>query len=251
MKRALFLTFFTLMVSGGVWGQDNNERINTEPRKNEQDNSNIAQVDLDKIKEEIAKGKKVTINQATTSKISFVMGIGASTSFDNVYQMPVVSAIDNTVKMEIGQRAKVSATFGISYTPYLYKVYDIVNKDGYFATKGISFIAFFNPITLVKNSNLDESFELNNYGLGIGYKSVTGFAIYGVAELNTIRQPRQWFIDEFKNGNKTYQVNDQIQNSFNSTDESIFRNKLIPYIGIKACYTFDIIKGFASAVSDN
>lgn len=206
---------------------------------------------MNKIKEELGKGNKVMINQGTTSKISFMMGIGVATSLDKVYQMPVVSAIDNTVKMEIGQRAKVSATFGISYTPYLYKIYDKENPDGYFATKGISFIAFFNPLTLVKNSNLEESFSLNNFGLGIGFKSVTGFAVYGVAELNTVKQPRQWFIEEFKDGNKNYQVNNQIQNSFSSTDESIFRNKLIPYIGIKASYTFDIIKDFVSSVSPN
>lgn len=247
--RTLILALFVLLVSGMVWGQGINSAIDTIAKKNNQENLNNIQADLDKIKVALTKGNKVMVSQGTTSKISFVMGIGASTSLDKVYQMPVVSSIDNTVKMEIGQRAKVSATFGISYTPYLYKIYDIQNTDGYFATRGISFIAFFNPLTLMKNSNLEESFEINNFGMGIGYKSVTGFAVYGVVELNTVKQPRQWFIDEFKDGNKTYQVNNQIQNSFNSTDESIFRNKFIPFIGIKACYTFDIIKDFASSVS--
>ncbi|NLN25173.1 MAG: hypothetical protein GX163_05900 [Bacteroidetes bacterium] len=185
----------------------------------------------------------------STSRISFVMGIGSSVAFDNVHQMPVVSPLDNNVKMEAGQRGRVSATFGISYTPYVYKITDKQNPEGYFATRGISFVAFFNPLNLSKSSNLEESFSLNNFGLGIGYKSITGFGVYLVGEIASIKQPRQWFINEFQNGDKSYEINGQIQNAFSSSDESIFRNKLIPYVGIKACYTFDILKKFSSAVA--
>ena len=113
----------------------------------------------------------------TTSRISFVMGIGSSVAFDKVYQMPVVSPLDNSVKMEAGQRGRVSTTFGISYTPYVYKITDKQNPEGYLATKGLSFVAFFNPLNLSKSSNLEESFSLSNFGLGVGYKSVTGFAV--------------------------------------------------------------------------
>lgn len=171
----------------------------------------------------------------STSRISFVMGIGSSVAFDNVHQMPVVSPLDNNVKMEAGQRGRVSATFGISYTPYVYRITDEQNPEGYFATRGISFVAFFNPLNLSKSSNLEESFSLNNFGLGIGYKSITGFGVYLVGEIASIKQPRQWFINEFQNGDKSYEINGQIQNAFSSSDESIFRNKLIPYVGIKAC----------------
>lgn len=114
----------------------------------------------------------------STSRISFVMGIGSSVAFDNVHQMPVVSPLDNNVKMEAGQRGRVIATFGISYTPYIYKITDKQNPEGYFATRGISFVAFFNPLNLSKSSNLEESFSLNNFGLGIGYKSITGFVVF-------------------------------------------------------------------------
>ena len=185
----------------------------------------------------------------TTSRISFVMGIGSSVAFDKVYQMPVVSPLDNNVKIEAGQRGRVSATFGISYTPYVYKITDKQNPEGYLATKGLSFVAFFNPLNFSKSSNLEESFSLSNFGLGVGYKSVTGFGVYLVGEIASVKQPRQWFIDEFQNGDKSYEINGQIQNAFSSSDESIFRNKLIPYVGIKACYTFDILKKLSSAVT--
>lgn len=181
-------------------------------------------------------GQEVKKEKAgSTSRISFVMGIGSSVAFDKVYQMPVVSPLDNNVKMEAGQRGRVSATFSISYTPYVYRITDEQNPEGYFATRGISFVAFFNPLNLSKSSNLEESFSLNNFGLGIGYKSITGFGVYLVGEIASIKQPRQWFINEFQNGDKSYEINGQIQNAFSSSDESIFRNKLIPYVGIKAC----------------
>ena len=74
-----------------------------------------------------------------------------------------------------------------------------------------------------------------------------GVGIYGVFEMYSIRQPKQWFIDEFKNGDKEYRVNNNIQSSFNSDDNNIFRNKLYPSIGLKICYSFDIIKNFANS----
>src|SRR5690606_2416893 len=130
MKK-LLIAFVVLLFSGSVLGQISNVVIDTIAKKDIQDNLDKENADLKKIKETMDSGKKIMINQGTTSRISFMMGIGASVSFDKIYQMPVVSPIDNTVKMEIGQRGKVSATFGISYTPYLYKIYDIENTEGY------------------------------------------------------------------------------------------------------------------------
>lgn len=42
-------------------------------KKNALNNFSIVQVDLDKIKEQMTKGKKLTINQETTSKISSML----------------------------------------------------------------------------------------------------------------------------------------------------------------------------------
>jgi len=185
----------------------------------------------------------------TASRISFVMGIGASTALSKVYQMPIVSTLDNKVKMEEGQRGRIGATFGLVYTPYIYRVSDMQSPEGYLVSKGWSYVAFFNPLNLVKSSNLEENFSLSNFGVGVGYKTVAGIGIYAVGEIYSVKQPKEWFIKEFSDGTKPYAINGEIQNSFSSTDESIFRNKLIPYFGVKVCYSFDIIKGFNSSVT--
>lgn len=184
------------------------------------------------------------------SRISFVVGLGGSYSLDNVYQMPVVSTLDNQVKMEMGQRERLTATLGIVYTPYIWKVSDFEHPEGFLVAKGWSFVGFFNPLSVLKNSNLEDNFSLSNFGFGAGWKFASGVGIYAVYEMYSIKQPRQWFIDEFKNGDKEYKVNNYVQSSFSSDDNNIFRSKLIPSIGIKVCYSFDIIKSFASSKGD-
>ncbi len=182
-----------------------------------------------------------------TSRISFVIGFGVAEAFKNTYQLPVVSSFDNKVRLEEGQKERINGTLGIVYTPYLRTIHDAENPDGIVVPRGISFVAFFNPLSVVKNSNLEDNFSLSNFGLGVGYKTVTGFGIYGVFELYSIKQPRQWFIDEFKNGDKVYKVNEEIQSSFSENDNNIFISKLVPSIGVKICYSFDIIRSFASS----
>lgn len=179
-------------------------------------------------------------------KLSFVVGIGYSNSLNTVYNSPIVSDYDNKVKIEKGQKARISANFGIVYTPYSYLITDHENPDGYSVPWGISYVAFFNPLSLVRNSNLEENFNLGNFGLGVGFKTASGIGIYAVGELFSVKQPRKWFIDEFQNGDKEYKINGQIQTSFNESDNKIFTNKLIPSLGIKICYSFDLIRSFAT-----
>lgn len=208
---------------------------------------------LKKLDKQIDSLKKVRNNiepikeKSSNSRISFVIGLGGSYSLDNVYQMPIVSTLDNKVKMELGQRERLTATLGIVYTPYIWKVTDFEHPEGFLVAKGWSFVGFFNPLSVLKNSNLEDNFSLSNFGFGAGWKFASGVGIYAVYEMYSIKQPRQWFIDEFKNGDKEYKVNNNVQSSFSSDDNNIFRSKLIPSIGIKVCYSFDIIKSFATS----
>ncbi|MDM1297180.1 hypothetical protein HXZ94_01485 [Empedobacter falsenii] len=251
------------LVVGASWGQEKElENVKKEVNANKQKIDSLENViklkkqneliELESQKKKIEKSiteiKSELEERGTASRISFIIGLGSSIGFDDVYQMPVVSAHDNKVKIEKGQRARTSASFGIVYTPHIYRITDLQNPEGFLAAKGFSMVAFFNPLNFVKSSNLEENFSISNFGVGAGYKTVSGIAAYVVGELYSIKQPREWFINEFANGDKSYELNGQIQHSFTNTDESIFRNKLIPYVGIKVCYTFDIIKSFATSV---
>lgn len=68
------------------------------------------------------------------------------------------------------------------------------------------------------------------------------------AEYFTVRQPRQWFVDEFKNNDKTYVIGGAIQKSIDMNDNTIFKNKPVITFGFKACYSFDIIKNYVNIV---
>jgi len=63
------------------------------------------------------------------------------------------------------------------------------------------------------------------------------------------RQPRQWFIDEYKGNNKSYLVNGAQQASIDISDNNIFENKTINTIGFKFCYTFDVVKNYYDATN--
>lgn len=214
-------------------------------KKNDNEQARILSKKIDSLQKERDKLKQASIYEPN-SKISFVIGLGYSYSFSRQFQMPIVSDFDNKVKLDVSQRDRISASLGIVYTPFTYLIRDLQHPEGYFIPKGTSFVAFFNPLTLVRNSNLEENFNLGNFGLGGGYKFASGVGIYVVGEFYSLKQPRKWFIDEFINGDKEYKVNGQIQSSFSDTDSKIFTNKLVPAIGIKICYSFDIIKSFAS-----
>jgi len=225
--------------------KEHTDSLKIEKKKADLKSAKNLQKEIDSLQERLK--EIIPEDKYINSRISFVVGLGGSYSLDNVYQMPVVSTSDNKVKMEIGQRERITATLGIVYTLYIYRIVDNEHPEGYLAPKGISFVGFFNPVSIFKNSNIEDNFSLSNFGIGVGYKSVTGFGIYGFFEIYSIKQPKQWFIDEFRNGDKEYKVAGNVQSSFSSDDNNIFRNKLYPSIGIKVCYSFDIIKSFATA----
>lgn len=176
------------------------------------------------------------------SRISFVIGMGTALSPGKYYQMPIVSPIDNNVKLERSQNFVLNASLGIVYTPYYYIVKDPIYPEGIAVPKCWSFAAFFNPATFVKGSNLQENFSLSNLGLGVGWKFYSGISVFLTGEIYSLKQPRKWFIDEFIDGTKQYTIAGNIQSSFDANDNNVFRTKLVPSIGIKLCYTFDIIK---------
>jgi len=68
------------------------------------------------------------------------------------------------------------------------------------------------------------------------------------AEFFSVKQPRQWFIDEFKDKKKPYEIGGAAQKSIDINDNSIFTNKPVITFGFKICYSFDIIKNYVTGV---
>jgi hypothetical protein len=102
-------------------------------------------------------------------------------------------------------------------------------------------------LTAVANGGSKSNIDI---GIGWGYRTSGGFTALLVAEFFPIKQPRDYFIEKYKNNDQQYTINNEVQTSVDLNDESIFYNKVAFSIGFKLCYTFDIVKRFADATSN-
>jgi hypothetical protein len=183
-------------------------------------------------------------------RISFIIGVGASYIPQTLFQDPAINKTNNSVIIEEAQKQKTNITVGIVYTPYLWKI-KYANGEEEIVPKGISFATFLNPVAITKATNTQSFFNMQDFGIGIGYKFAGGVLIMATAEWFGTRQPREWFINEYKSNNKPYLINNAPQLSFDTNDNNIFQNKLVTTFGFKVCYTFDVIKNYYKTASQN
>lgn len=183
-------------------------------------------------------------------RISFILGIGASYVPEKLYQDPAINKSNNFVIIEEAQKQKTNITLGIVYTPWLYRVtYPSGQSD--VVAKGIAFSTFLNPIAISRATDTQSFFNIVDFGVGVGYKTAGGVMIMATAEWFGARQPRKWFVNEYKDNTKAYLVNGAQQASIDINDNNIFENKLVNTFGFKVCYTFDIIKNYYGATQTN
>lgn len=186
------------------------------------------------------KNNALTKTEVNNSRISFIFGVGAAGIFTRLYQDPIVDKTTNFVKISRADAYKTGLSLGIVYTPWLYTFED--EPDNTFAA-GISYALFISPSTIGSIGNNLTKANVDA-GFGVGWRTVGGFSVFGVVDFFSLRQPRQFFIDTFKDGGSAYTINGQTQSSIDINDNSIFYDKLAISLGIKFCYTFDIIKSY-------
>ena len=193
-------------------------------------------------------------NYGWNKRISFIVGGGASYVSTKLYADPVINKTNNFVTIEEASKLKPNLSLGIVYTPFVSNVSRIIKlkKDNRFTNdtimeyypRGISFALFMNPVSL---SSLSSSSVTNtvDLGLGIGWRS-GDFSFFLTNEYFAIRQPREYFVNQFKNNDQAFVVNGEVQNSIDINDNSIFKTSIAVSWGIKLCYTFDIAKSYYS-----
>lgn len=195
------------------------------------------------VKSEVAVNTQVITNPKI-SRFSYILGAGTSFIPSTNYENPSVNLTNNNVIIQKSQSIKTNVTFGITYTPFFNK--NIPDGEGGHETvpRGITFATFINPLTITKAINTQEGLSATDFGVGIGYKFAGNVMIMGTVEWFGARQPKQYFLQEYINGDKQYIVNNDTQLSFDPKDDNIFYTKIITSFGFKLCYTFDIIKKF-------
>jgi hypothetical protein len=186
------------------------------------------------------------------SRISFIVGPGASYITSRLYDNPSVNQTTNNVIIEKASRMKTNLAVGIVYTPFLYRFPTVDGEDDdEVVPKGISFSTFINPLAFSKVAENEPFFNMLDFGIGAGYRSKGGFLVMATMEFFTIKQPRQWFIDKYETGEQQYIVEGEIQKSISLDDNSIFKSKTVTTLGFKFCYTFDIIKNYTRTTTED
>ena len=203
-------------------------------------------------------GDESNDNYGWNKKISFFFGAGISVISNTVYELPVIDRASNNVIIEESNNLKPNVSMGIVYTPW---VYNVVRKISYIDGDGdrlektvieyiprkLSFALFINPVSLsASNSNLNNTVDL---GLGIGWRE-GNFSAFATIEFFGLKQPRDYFIEEFSTNDKQYIVGEEVQTAIDSNDHSIFKTKVMTSFGLKLAYTFDVISSFRSAASE-
>lgn len=190
-------------------------------------------------------------------KISFILGGGFSVTPLKIYKDPVINLTNNSVAIEEASPLKPNLTLGISYTPVVVEIErtvkevdsqgNIIMKNivGY-DTRGISIALFFNPISISTISEVSISNTID-LGIGIGYKH-DNFSIFVTGEFYSIRQPRKYFVAQFKDKNLPYVIDNDVQKSINVNDNNIFTSSPIFSIGLKLTYTFDVVSKFHKSI---
>ncbi len=217
----------------------------------------------------IAQENKATPNETTNAtenednygwnkRISFFVGAGISTIGNTIYEIPVIDKTTNNVIIEKAGSLKPNVSMGIVYTPF---VYDVQRRIRYRDTNGnlqtkyvtehvpknFSVALFINPVSLSSaNSNLGNTVDL---GFGLGWRS-DSFSVFATMEFFGLKQPRDYFVEQYKTNGKQYIIGGETQTAIDINDTSIFKNEVMTSFGIKLAYTFDIVSRYSTASSE-
>jgi hypothetical protein len=192
------------------------------------------------------------------SRFAFMVGGGISIIATKLYLDPAINKTNNAIIIEEAGRVKPNLSLGIVYTPKVSTMKREVEMKSAGSSKtetfyeyvprGISVALFLNPISLSKLSEMSLSNTVD-LGMGLGWRS-GNFSIFGTVEFFSVRQPRDYFINQFKASDKPYIVNGEIQASISTNDNDVFRSKVATAFGFKLAYTFDIVKSFVAKAND-
>ena len=188
-------------------------------------------------------------------RISFFTGIGASYISKKLYGDPIINPLTGNVELQRFGRVKSNLAIGIAYTTGTKTVRqhlqtlaleegDAEQSEIKVLQRGFTIITFINPVLLSRATESQGFFNMTDFGVGLGHTFPGGFLIVGTAELFWVRQPRAWFVNEFRNGDRQYMVANEVQHTVDLSDNNVFLSKPVVTFGIKICYSFENVKRF-------
>ena len=197
----------------------------------------VERSEAEKAKED---GKEIIFERPFNAFIS----AGINIRFGVNYNV-AISPIDNSVQFEKISPINSGISTGLVWNPFVktYKVYDYKDqsKDWHYEIRRSSFAVAL-LINVFKLSFSDEQANTTSpidVGFGIGYRK-DNFMVLLTTEFTPMRQPRQYFIDAYKDKNLPLILANASEpvRSISSDDDSLFITKLYPSIGLKIAYSF-------------
>jgi hypothetical protein len=177
--------------------------------------------------------------------VAVVAGAGITYGLDKVYEDPTIREDSSLVVIERGPFYRTSATFGLVYSPFVYKVWTPGKSDTTYKAKGLSFGLFMSPSTLASLSSA-RFLENIDMGLGIGWKSQYFAAMFTLNNVS-IKQPRAYFVNDYMDKHRQYIVNGQVQNSIDPNNSSIFYTKHLWSIGFQIVIDLRVLAGLSES----
>lgn len=176
--------------------------------------------------------------------INFFAAAGVSYRLQDIYSV-AVSPIDQTIQFDKISQIFSSLTTGLVWNPWSlpYKVtfYKDKEKDWRYEYKTLwpCFALLVNVFNLSFSGQQSNSSLPIDVGFGLGYRK-NGLCILATFEFTPIRQPRKYFIDDYKDQNKQliYSSGSDPITEISTDNNNLFSTKLIPAIGIKVAYAF-------------
>ncbi len=192
------------------------------------------------------------------NRFALMVGGGTSIVINDLYEDPVIDRVTGNVIIEKTDKLRPNLSIGLMYTPYVVDVERTIStlddkgkavklKVIEHYPKGITFGLFLNPVTLasLSNTSLASTVDL---GFGIGYRA-KNVALLLTSEFFRVNQPREYFVERHEQNNMPFTINDELQTAIDTSDRSIFKNKVVTSVGLKLAYSFSLVKAISKEIA--
>ena len=197
-------------------------------------------IDSNKIDKEGFLNFKKPINTFISAGVSYRMGSNYGV---------VISPIDNTVQFQEKPNLHSGISTGLVWTPFtsIYKSNNKKNNKLEYKKKnnGVSVALLINVFNLSFSGEQVNSTTPINVGFGLGWREQSsGFLALLTYEFAPLRQPRNYFINEYRGKNKPLLLSGTQEplKAININDDALFYTKLYQFIGVKIAYSFGFKK---------
>ncbi|MFY0632086.1 MAG: hypothetical protein JXR05_17130 [Flavobacteriaceae bacterium] len=232
LKKELGLVIITFLMCTFCYSQE--KKVNQKLMVKIDEKAVEKNEDIDEIKAEDILNFKKPFNIFLAAGVGYTIGTNYGVA---------ISPIDNTVQFQEVPDLHSGISTGLVWTPwsFIYNVYNKETKEWEYQEKsnGVSIALSINVFKLSFNGDDLNSTSSIDVGFGIGYKK-NDFLILLSYDFIPRRQPRQFFIDEYKGQNKTLILSGTQEpvRSIDTKDDALFFTKLYQSVGIKIAYSF-------------